>query len=77
MNTSKKIASGIIAELARRGHSKRELADVWGVTQQSVYAKLAKGDLTTDEVDKAAQFLQIPFIDLVASSLRLTAEKAA
>lgn len=71
MNTSKQIAAGISAEMARRGHSKRELADVWGVTQQTVYSKLATGMLTTDEVDKVAQFLNISFVDLVKASLML------
>ncbi|NEG55401.1 hypothetical protein [Bifidobacterium platyrrhinorum] len=69
MKTSKQIASGIVAELARQGHSKGDLADVWGVTKQSVYTKLRKGDLTTDDVDKAASFLNIPFVALVASAL--------
>lgn len=70
MKTSKKIASGIIAELARQGKRKGDLADVWDVTAQSVYAKLSRGDLTTDEVDKAAAFLGLSFVELVASAIK-------
>lgn len=78
MDTTKQIASGLAAELARAGHTKGDLAEPLGLTRQTIYSRFA-GDVpfTTDDLDRAAHYLNMTFIQLMLRLLPTKTETPA
>lgn len=70
MNHTQQIAAGVKAELARTGKRSADLAVAEGMSRQTLASRLnGEKPFSTDEIDIAAQFLNLTFIELIRRSL--------
>ena len=67
------IASGVRAEMARRGMSQQTLADKAGISQQTLSRRIRvenPSPFDTDELDRVAAALDVTVEQLMASTVR-------